>query len=88
MALAHAMFQKERHETVGEVAYTRYRIYIDISSIKCLSSHPGKNDKKLSEDSIKTKTMTKAPVMCFKSVSNKWYEALYKQGTQDQIWSL
>ena len=40
--------------------YTRYYRYIDIDSIECLSSHPGKSDKYLSEEYIKTDSMTKA----------------------------
>ena len=57
---AHANFQKEPNKTVGAVAYTKYYQYIDIDSIECKSSHPGKSDKYLSEDYIKTDTMTKA----------------------------
>ena len=41
MTNALAKFQKEPYKTVGAVAYTRYRLYIDIDSIECLSPHPG-----------------------------------------------
>ena len=47
--------------------YTRYHLYIDIDSIVCLSSHPGKSDKNI----IKTETITKALVKFQKSQHKK-----------------
>ena len=60
MKYTHANIQKEVNKTAGAVMYTRYYRYIDIDSIECLSSHPGKSDKYLSEEYIKTDSMTKA----------------------------